>query len=46
MLNIFWDIIDSLEAFFETPAASLIGFVFLIVTSILILILIKYFENN
>ena len=34
MLSIFWDIIESLETFFETTTAGFIGLAFLIIASI------------
>ena len=46
MLSIFWDIIESLETFFETTTAGFIGLAFLIVTSVLILLLMKFYESK
>lgn len=40
------DIALSIEEFLTTPIATAIGAVFLVVLSVLILYLIKYFEKN
>ena len=46
MLEFLNDIAISIEDFMATPIATAIGAAFLVVFSVLILYLIKYFEQN
>lgn len=46
MIDFITNIANSIEDFFATSAATAIGAVFLIVITVLILLLIKYFEQN
>lgn len=46
MMDFLYTLGENIENFLGTPVAAAIGTVFIIVTSALILYLMRYFENN
>ena len=46
MIEFFYNLGENLENFFKTPLAALMGTVFIVIVTALILFLIRYFEKN
>lgn len=46
MLEFFYSLSENIESFFKTPIAALLGTIFVALMCVIIIFLIKYFENK